>query len=88
MRNLGTFGATILCGISLLLAGWGLYTFFTAAKERRHDNARAWHTVICYLEAQIVASPRVSVEQRVEALKVYDHILVLVDAHPCPKGAA
>lgn len=83
MRNWITPGAALLCSICLLVSGWGLYSFLAGADQRRAQNARAWHAVICYLEAQVVASHRASAAQKARAVRVYDHILVLVHAEPC-----
>lgn len=82
-----TRGAALLCAVSLLVSGWALYSWTTESTKRRADESRAWRTVVCYLEDQVYAA-KIPAGRKLAAIRVYDHILVLVDAAPCAtKGA-
>lgn len=83
MNRFITPGAAICCAISLAISGWALTARFKEAEVHRREQARAWHSVICYLEHLTVANPKASRAQVAEALHAYDHILELVDASPC-----
>ena len=94
MRGWITPGAAILCAVALAVSGWALSDrFHQGTARRQHDtqvlrsyqraNGKAWNTVICYLEALTLQNKQATVDQRMRAIKAYDHILDLVDAPPC-----
>lgn len=78
-----TPGAAILCAVALAVSGWALFSRFSETNQRRQQNAQAWHLVICYLEALTLQNKQATIDQRMRAIKAYDHILGLVDAPLC-----
>lgn len=83
MSRFITPGAALFCALALFLSGWALYSYLDSAKQRRRENARAWHAAVCYLESQVVAAKKVPDSKKAEAIRVYEHILTLVGAPPC-----
>ncbi len=69
---------------SFALSGWLLFARFHDTTARRNANTQAWHSVICYFEALTLANKSASAEQKVQSIRVLDHVLELVEAKPCP----
>jgi hypothetical protein len=52
-------------------------------KEARRQNLDTWHSVICTIEATVVADKTVPPAKKKFELKFYDGLLMQINAEPC-----
>lgn len=74
--------ASVVSSLSMALAGWAIYARYDTAEAARQDNRQAWHAVVCYFEDLTVKGPA-SPEKKAEAIRTWEHILILVEAPSC-----
>ena len=77
------FVAALISAGALALSGVAIYDRTSSADQARKDDLTAWHSVVCYFEGLTLRNKKTTPAQKAEAIRAWDHILLLVGAPPC-----